>query len=48
MRLDGRTSQKEREGVLARFANEPGPLFLLISLRAGGVGLNCTYVLLTQ
>jgi len=48
VRLDGRTSQKEREGVLARFANEPGPLFLLISLRAGGVGLNCTYVLLTQ
>lgn len=48
VRLDGRTPQKEREGVLARFANEPGPLFLLMSLRAGGVGLNCMYASLTQ
>lgn len=42
VRLDGRTSQKEREVVLTRFANEPGPMVLLLSLRAGGVGLNCT------
>ena len=42
VRLDGRTSQKDREQVLHTFANEPGPLFLLMSLRAGGVGLNLT------
>ena len=43
VRLDGRTSQKERKRVLSQFASEPAPLFLLISLRAGGVGLNCEY-----
>ena len=44
VRLDGRTPQKEREHVLRTFANEPGPFFLLMSLRAGGVGLNCTFL----
>lgn len=41
VRLDGSTSQKEREQVLAKFSAEDGPLFILMSLRAGGVGLNC-------
>lgn len=36
----GGLSQPEREKVLDRFRNEPGPRCLLISLRAGGVGLN--------
>lgn len=42
VRLDGKTSRKERENVLAQFDKTPGPLLMLISLRAGGVGLNCT------
>lgn len=36
----GGLSQLEREKVLDRFRNEPGPRCLFISLRAGGVGLN--------
>lgn len=42
VRLDGSTSQAERTKVLQTFADDGGPLLMLISLRAGGVGLNCT------
>ncbi|WFD36015.1 DNA helicase rad5 [Malassezia cuniculi] len=42
LRLDGRTPQKERERVLSSFDEHEGPVILLISLRAGGVGLNLT------
>jgi len=42
VRLDGRTPQTQRAQVLKRFAEADGPIFLLISLRAGGVGLNLT------
>ena len=36
----GGLSQQEREKILDRFRNDPGPRCLFISLRAGGVGLN--------
>ena len=36
----GGLSQLERENILDRFRRDPGPQCLLISLRAGGVGLN--------
>ena len=36
----GGLSQREKEKVLDRFRNNPGPRCLFISLRAGGVGLN--------
>ena len=36
----GGLSQPEREKMLDRFRNNPGPRCLFISLRAGGVGLN--------
>ena len=36
----GGLSQLEREKMLDRFRNNPGPRCLFISLRAGGVGLN--------
>ena len=36
----GALSQLEREKMLDRFRNDSGPRCLLISLRAGGVGLN--------
>ncbi len=36
----GGLSQSEREKILDRFRNAPGPRCLFISLRAGGVGLN--------
>ena len=36
----GGLSQLEREKILNQFRQEPGPRCLLISLRAGGVGLN--------
>jgi SNF2 family DNA or RNA helicase len=39
-RLDGST--RDRAGVVASFAAEDGPPVLLISLRAGGTGLNLT------
>jgi DNA repair protein RAD5 len=43
-RLDGTQTQAHREKVLAGFSNpdESGASVLLISLRAGGVGLNLT------
>jgi superfamily II DNA or RNA helicase len=40
LRLDGSTT--DRGGVVARFQSEDGPPVLLISLRAGGAGLNLT------
>jgi len=36
----GEQSKEEKERVLARFRRQPGPRALLMSLRAGGVGLN--------
>ena len=36
----GNMSQQEKAEVIDRFENSPGPRVLLISLRAGGVGLN--------
>ena len=39
-RLDGST--RDRAGVVARFQDEAGPPVLLISLRAGGTGVNLT------
>jgi SNF2 family DNA or RNA helicase len=39
-RLDGTT--RDRAGVLRRFAEETGPPVFLVSLRAGGTGLNLT------
>lgn len=36
----GEQSQEEKDAVLDRFKKEPGPRVLLMSLRAGGVGLN--------
>ena len=38
--LHGGLSQEERFRILASFRSEPGPRALLVSLRAGGVGLN--------
>lgn len=40
LRLDGSTSQKNREIVLNELDRHDGSVVLLISLRAGGVGLN--------
>lgn len=42
LRFDGSMSQKERARVLTDFANRTKFSVLLISLRAGGVGLNLT------
>ena len=46
LRFDGAMSQKARAGVLAEFASDSGKakkgMVLLLSLRAGGVGLNLT------
>lgn len=42
LRFDGSLSQKERARILADFANRTGFTVLLLSLRAGGVGLNLT------
>jgi superfamily II DNA or RNA helicase len=40
LRLDGST--RDRAGVVAAFQDDAGPPILLISLRAGGTGLNLT------
>jgi superfamily II DNA or RNA helicase len=40
LRLDGSTT--DRGGVVARFQDRAGPPILIISLRAGGTGLNLT------
>ncbi|XP_006653171.1 DNA repair protein RAD5B [Oryza brachyantha] len=42
LRYDGRLSQKHREKVLKEFSESQGKLVLLMSLKAGGVGLNLT------
>ncbi|KAL5418885.1 hypothetical protein PMIN03_000732 [Paraphaeosphaeria minitans] len=42
LRFDGSMSQKLRATTLAEFATSPKPYVLLLSLRAGGVGLNLT------
>lgn len=41
-RLDGTQTQPQREKVLSSFTSPDGPGVLLISLRAGGIGLNLT------
>jgi SNF2 family DNA or RNA helicase len=40
LRLDGST--RDRAGVVAKFQSDDGPPVLLISLKAGGTGLNLT------
>lgn len=42
LRLDGSMAQKARAAVLEEFTERKGFMILLISLRAGGVGLNLT------
>ncbi|KAF2659723.1 hypothetical protein K491DRAFT_622596 [Lophiostoma macrostomum CBS 122681] len=42
LRFDGTMSQKARAAVLTEFTNSAKPYVLLLSLRAGGVGLNLT------
>jgi DNA repair protein RAD5 len=42
LRFDGKMSQKARASVIAEFNSSPKPYVLLLSLRAGGVGLNLT------
>jgi DNA repair protein RAD5 len=42
LRFDGTMSQKARAHILTEFAASPKPYVLLLSLRAGGVGLNLT------
>lgn len=42
LRLDGTMAQKARAAVLQKFTDAEGFTILLISLRAGGVGLNLT------
>ncbi|RSL85901.1 DNA repair protein RAD5 [Fusarium oligoseptatum] len=42
LRLDGSMAQKARAAVLAEFTEKKGFTVLLLSLRAGGVGLNLT------
>jgi DNA repair protein RAD5 len=42
LRFDGTMSQKARAHILTEFADSPKPYVLLLSLRAGGVGLNLT------
>lgn len=39
-RLDGSMSQQARGATLSRFEHDPAARVLLLSLRAGGVGLN--------
>ncbi|HKU40929.1 MAG TPA: DEAD/DEAH box helicase [Polyangiales bacterium] len=40
LRLDGTT--RDRGAVVSRFQNEPNPRVMLVSLKAGGTGLNLT------
>jgi len=39
-RLDGSLSQQARQRTLSRFADDPSVTVMLLSLRAGGVGIN--------
>jgi SNF2 family DNA or RNA helicase len=40
--LHGGTSVKKRKDIVARFQEEDGPPFFILSLKAGGTGLNLT------
>ena len=40
--LHGGTSVKKRQGLVDRFQDEDGPPFFILSLKAGGTGLNLT------
>ncbi len=40
--LDGSTPIKKRKEFVARFQDEDGPPFFILSLKAGGIGLNLT------
>jgi hypothetical protein len=40
--LHGGTAIKQRPGLVARFQEEQGPPFFILSLKAGGTGLNLT------
>ena len=40
--LHGGTSKAERDAMVARFQGEGGPAILILSLKAGGTGLNLT------
>ncbi|XP_011654243.1 DNA repair protein RAD5A isoform X1 [Cucumis sativus] len=42
LRLDGTLSQQQREKVIKEFSEDNGILVLLMSLKAGGVGINLT------
>jgi len=42
LRLDGKTPTAKRKGLVESFQSEDGPPVFLISLKAGGVGLNLT------
>jgi hypothetical protein len=42
VRFDGSMSQAQRSQALQRFGSDPHARLLLISLKAGGVGLNLT------
>ncbi|KAL2937566.1 DNA repair protein RAD5A [Bienertia sinuspersici] len=42
LRLDGTLSQQQRERVLKQFSEESDVMVLLMSLKAGGVGINLT------
>ncbi|MCO5557474.1 hypothetical protein L7F22_011039 [Adiantum nelumboides] len=42
LRLDGTLSQQQRESVLHTFKSDPTTEVLLLSLKAGGVGINLT------
>ena len=40
--LHGATGVRERRGLVTRFQSDDGPPFLILSLKAGGTGLNLT------
>jgi superfamily II DNA or RNA helicase len=42
VRLDGKTPQKSRKKIVDKFQADDGPTVFLISLKAGGAGLNLT------
>jgi non-specific serine/threonine protein kinase len=42
LRLDGRTPVRRRAELVERFQDEDGPPFFVVSLKAGGTGLNLT------
>jgi superfamily II DNA or RNA helicase len=42
LRIDGSTPAQDRSGIVDSFQKSSGPPFLLMTLKAGGVGLNLT------